>query len=187
MRRFWMVLALGLGLTAARAFAVDPENETSALLARKMAEKVRHELVMMPWLSVFDHIEFQTDGRTVKLTGAVHRPELKSEAENLVKRIEGVERVDNQIRVLPLSPYDDRIRIAAYRRLFSNPMLSRYAMGALPAIQIIVDNGNITLYGTVDSEAERNVAGILAGEIPGVFGVDNEITVAPHRTAKRKS
>lgn len=114
MKRFWMVLALGLGLTAARAFAVDPENGTSALLARKMAEKVRHELVMMPWLSVFDHIELQTDGRTVKLMGAVHRPELKSEAENLVKRIEGVERVDNQIRVLPLSPFDDRIRIAAY-------------------------------------------------------------------------
>lgn len=187
MKRFWIVLMLGAWATAAIASAQASDDGRQAAAAARLAEKVRHELVMMPWYGVFDHISFRTDGQTVTLMGAVHRPTLRDEAERRVKAIEGVQAVDNQIRVLPLSPMDDRIRLAAYRTLFSNPMLQRYALGALPAIQIVVDRGTLTLYGTVSSEAERNVAGILASGIPGVFEVRNEIVVAARAEHTRRS
>jgi osmotically-inducible protein OsmY len=114
-----------------------------------LAREVRHELVMLPYYSVFDWLEFQTqsDG-TVVLSGQVTRPTLKSDAENVVKRIEGVTNVVNRIEVLPLSPNDDRIRRAVYRSLFnSNSPLFRYGLGAVPSIHIIVRNGNVTLKG----------------------------------------
>lgn len=187
MKHRWTKVLLGLWAMAGLALAQARLMEASTAASKRMAEKVRHELVMMPWYGVFDHIRFSTDGQTVTLMGEVLRPTLRFEADNRVKAIEGVERVDNQIRVLPLSPMDDRIRLAAYRTLFSNPMLSRYSWGALPSLHLIVEHGNLTLYGTVASEAERNVAGILAGGIPGVFTVKNEITVQAPREAKRKS
>jgi len=143
----------------------------------RITREVRHELVMLPYYGVFDDLAFRVDGNTVTLMGAVTRPTLKSDAEHVVKDIEGVERVNNQIRVLPLSPMDDRIRMAEYRAIFSQPGLDRYAMQAVPPIHIIVDNGKVTLTGVVANEADKNLAGIKANGVSGVFAVNNNLRV----------
>lgn len=143
----------------------------------KITKEVRHELVMLPYYGVFDNLAYRVDGAKVTLFGQVTRPTLKSDAENVVKRIEGVERVDNEIEVLPLSPNDERIRRAVYRAIFSKPPLERYQMGAVPPIHIIVKNGNVTLIGVVSSEGDKNIAGLAANGVPGVFGVTNNLTI----------
>jgi hyperosmotically inducible protein len=145
--------------------------------ADKVAKEVRHELVTLPYYSVFDNLAYRVDGSKVTLFGQVTRPTLKSDAENVVKRVEGVTSVDNEIEVLPVSPNDDQIRRATYRAIFSKPELDRYAMGAIPSIHIIVKNGNVTLIGVVDSEMDRNIAGIAANGVSGVFKVDNQLQV----------
>ncbi len=139
--------------------------------------EVRHELVMLPYYSIFDDLAFRVDGSTVTLFGAVTRPTLKSDAENVVKRVEGVTRVVNNIEVLPLSPMDDRIRLATYRAIYGFGPLNRYALGALPPIHIIVKNGHVTLTGIVANDADRNMANIRANGVPGVFSVENELKV----------
>jgi hyperosmotically inducible protein len=143
----------------------------------KITKEVRHELVMLPYYGVFDNLAYRVDGAKVTLFGQVTRPTLKSDAENVVKRIEGVERVDNEIEVLPLSPNDERIRRAVYRAIFSKPPLQRYQMGAVPPIHIIVKNGNVTLIGVVSSDGDKNIAGLAANGVSGVFGVTNSLTV----------
>jgi hyperosmotically inducible periplasmic protein len=143
----------------------------------RITREVRHELVMLPYYGVFDNLTYRVDGNTVTLMGQVTRPTLKSDAENVVKNIEGVERVNNEIQVLPLSPMDDRIRIAEYRAIFSQPGLDRYAMQAVPPIHIIVNNGKVTLEGVVANEADKNLAGIKANGVAGVFGVTNNLRV----------
>jgi hyperosmotically inducible protein len=143
----------------------------------RIGREVRHELVMLPYYGVFDDLSYRVDGSTVTLMGHVTRPTLKSDAENVVKRIEGVRQVNNQIEVLPLSPSDDRIRIAAYRAIYSQPGLDRYALQAVPPIHIIVSNGNITLTGVVASQADKDMAGIRANGVPGAFAVKNELQV----------
>jgi hyperosmotically inducible protein len=134
---------------------------------------------MLPYYSLFDWLQFEVrpDG-AVTLTGEVTRPTLKSDAENVVKKIEGVEKVVNQIEVLPLSPNDDRIRRAVYRAIFNfNSPLFRYATVAVPSIHIIVKNGNVTLKGVVASPADSNLANIKANGVSGVFSVKNELSV----------
>jgi len=143
----------------------------------KIVKEVRHELVMLPYYGVFDNLAYRVDGGKVTLFGQVTRPTLKSDAENVVKRLEGVERVDNEIEVLPLSPNDDRIRLAVYRAVFSRPPLQRYQLGAVPPIHIIVKNGNVTLVGVVSNEGDKNIAGIAANGVPGVFSVTNNLAV----------
>lgn len=143
----------------------------------RIAREVRHELVMLPYYGVFDNLAFRVDAGTVTLLGQVTRPTLKSDAENVVKRIEGVDRVINEIQVLPLSPNDDRLRMQAYRTIYGDPALSRYALNAVPPIHILVDNGNVTLAGVVANEGDKNIAGIRANGVPGVFSVKNELQV----------
>jgi hyperosmotically inducible protein len=145
-----------------------------------LAREVRHELLMLPYYSVFDWLQYEVKGDgDVILQGQVTRPTLKSDAENVVKRIEGVNNVTNQIEVLPLSPNDDRIRLAVYRTLFNfNSPLHRYGLGAVPSIHIIVKNGNVTLKGVVSSEGDKNLANVRANGVSGVFSVKNELTVA---------
>ena len=143
----------------------------------KLVKEVRHELVMLPYYSVFDNLAYRVDGSRVTLFGQVVRPTLKSDAENVVKKVEGVTAVTNEIEVLPNSPNDDRIRRAVYRAIFSKAELDRYAMGAVPAIHIIVKNGNVTLVGVVSSEMDKNVANITANGVSGVFKVTNELGV----------
>ncbi len=143
----------------------------------RIAREVRHELVMLPYYGVFDNLLYSVNGSTVTLMGQVTRPTLKSDAENAVKHIEGVEKVNNQIQVLPLSPMDDRIRIAEYRGIYGQPPLDRYAMQAVPPIHIIVDNGRVTLEGVVASQADKDMAGVRANGVSGVFGVTNNLRV----------
>jgi hyperosmotically inducible protein len=143
-----------------------------------ITKEVRHELVMLPYYGVFDDLSYRVDGTNVTLFGAVTRPSLKSDAENVVKKIEGVTRVVNDIEVLPLSPNDDRLRLAVYRAVYGFTSLNRYALAAVPSIHIIVKNGNVTLVGVVSSTADKNTAGIQANGVAGVFSVKNELVVS---------
>lgn len=143
-----------------------------------LSQKIRHELVTLPYYNVFDNLSYRVDGNTVTLMGQVTRPTLKSDAENVVKRIPGVARLYNQIEVLPLSRFDDRVRLAVFRAIYSQPGLDRYALGAVPGIHIIVRNGSVTLEGVVDREMDRNMAGIRANGVFGVFSVTNNLRVA---------
>lgn len=143
----------------------------------KITREVRHELVMLPYYGVFDNLAYRVDGSKVTLFGQVVRPTLKSDAEHAVKKIEGVQTVDNEIEVLPLSPNDDQIRRAAYRQIYTKAPLQRYQMGAVPPIHIIVKNGNITLVGIVDNEGDKDLAGMAANGVPGSFKVTNELVV----------
>jgi hyperosmotically inducible protein len=149
----------------------------AASKSRTLSEEVRHELVMLPYYNVFDNLAYRVDGSTVTLYGQVTRPTLKSSAERVVRRIEGVDTVKNEIEVLPLSPFDNRVRVAVYRSIYSQPALSRYAMGVIPSIHIIVKNGDVTLKGVVANEADRNIANIMANSVSGVFSVTNELVV----------
>ena len=141
-------------------------------------KEVRHELVMLPYLSVFDNLEYKVDGTKVTLMGQVVRPALKEDAGRVVKSIEGVTEVDNQIQVLPPSPMDDGIRHAEFRAIYGFPALSRYAEGAIPQIHIIVNNGHVTLEGIVDNQGDKDIAGLRANTVPNVFSVTNNLQVA---------
>jgi hyperosmotically inducible periplasmic protein len=119
--------------------------------------------------------------------GQVTRPTLKSDAERVVKDIEGVEQVTNNIEVLPLSPNDDRIRLAAYRAIYGQTALNRYALNAIPPIHIIVNNGKLTLEGVVANEGDKNIAGIQANSVPGVFSVTNNLRVEGQEDTRSRS
>jgi hyperosmotically inducible protein len=144
----------------------------------QIAKEVRHQLVMLPYFGIFDDLGFTVNGGTVTLVGEVTQPVLKSDAGNVVKRVEGVTSVVNNIEVLPLSPDDDRIRRATYRVIYGDPALStRYGFQALPSIHIIVKNGHVRLEGVVANEGDRNIAGIRANSVPGAFSVENDLKV----------
>jgi hyperosmotically inducible protein len=154
-----------------------PQNPPSTKAQDRIVREVRHELLMLPYFGVFDYIAFKVDGGTVVLLGQVVRPSLKSDAENAIKRIEGVERIDNQIEVLPPSPMDDRIRLRLFRAIYQFPGMQKYALGVQKPIRIIVKNGRVTLEGVVDSEADKNLAGIRAKSVSGTFEVINNLQV----------
>ena len=168
-----------LAAIAAAAMPATAQNGTSGRSPAEMriAREVRHEIVMLPYLGVFDYIAFEVHGYDVKLTGWVTRPTLKSDAENVVKKIEGVQKVDNQIEVLPPSPTDDRLRLELYRAIYGFPALEKYALGVLKPIRIIVNNGRATLEGVVDSEADKNLVTLRANGVPGIFSVTNHLQV----------
>jgi len=153
-----------------------PARDTTAA-EDTIKREVRHELVMLPWYSVFDNLAYSVNGYRVTLVGQVTRPSLKSDAEAAVKKIEGVESVDNQIEVLPTSPNDDQIRRAEYRAIYSEPSLERYAEGAVPPIHIVVKNGHVTLEGVVASQADKDVANVQANTVPNVFSVTNNLAI----------
>jgi len=142
-------------------------------------KEVRHELLMLPYFSVFDNIAFQVDGGTVTLIGDVTQPVLKSDAENVVKHIEGVGQVVNKINVLPPAPMDNQSRVALYRAIYGFPSLEKYAMGVQKPIRIIVNMGKVTLEGVVDNQTDKDTAGIRANTVPGIFSVTNNLQVVP--------
>jgi len=160
-------------LVAAQAQKAVPERAVE-----RIQKEVRHEILMLPYFGVFDNISYKVEGYNVTLTGQVTRPTLKSDIGNVVKRIEGVEKVDNQIEVLPTSPMDDRIRLALYRAIYDYPALERYAMPVIRPIRIIVKNGNVTLEGVVDNAGDKNLANLRANGVSGVFSVTNHLEVA---------
>lgn len=161
------------GLIAAPGFVLASNGPAP----QTVNEKVRHELAMLPYLNVFDDLSFRVENGTVTLFGQVTRPVLKSDAANVVKHIEGVARVDNQIEVLPLSSFDNQIRLRAYRAIFGYTPLQRYGMGAIPSIHIVVKNGNVTLKGFVSTQMDKQLAYVRANGVPGVFSVDNQIQI----------
>jgi hyperosmotically inducible protein len=142
-----------------------------------LTREVRHELVTVPWYSVFDILQYKVTGNDVTLMGAVTNSTIKTDAENAVKHIEGVEKVDDQIEVLPPSPIDDQIRRAEYRAIYGQGTLSRYGLGSLQSIHIIVKGGHVTLEGNVDTEADKNAANIYANGVSGVLSVTNNLMV----------
>lgn len=167
-----IVIALACAALAAPMFLQAGSNP------KPLPEKVRHELTILPYYNVFDDLSFRVDGGTVTLYGDVTRPVLKSDAGRVVQRIEGVTQVVNNINVLPLSPLDWRIRRAEYRAIFAFGPMYRYALGAQPSIHIIVNNGNVRLEGVVSNQGDKNIAGIRANGVPGVFSVQNNLQVA---------
>jgi len=167
-----MVLASIL-LAASFAFATTPQP--------KSMEKVRKELASLPYYGVYDNLEYKIEGNTVTLYGQVLKPVTRSDAERRVARLEGVDRVVNNIEVLPLSGFDDSIRVREYRAIFRSGSLYRYAMGANPSIHIIVRNGKVTLEGVVANRMDSQLAYMAANGVPGVFSVTNNLRVESGR------
>jgi hyperosmotically inducible protein len=175
---------LAVALVASPVFAAKHDkNHNDAFMngdasENRLVRDVRHALVTLPYYGVFDDLAFRVDGNTVTLIGQVTRPTLKDDAERSVKKIEGVSRVNNEIEVLPLSPMDDQVRLAVYRAIYGDPALStRYGFRSLPPIHIMVKNGQVTLEGVVANEGDKNIAGIRANSVPGVFSVMNDLQV----------
>ncbi len=160
------------------AASVFGQDQTSGAGQTRIQKEVRHELLMLPYFGVFDNIEYQVNGDTVALLGSVTRPTLKSDAENVVKRIEGVNRVDNKIEVLPPSPMDDRLRLELFHAIYGYPSLEKYSLGVQKPIRIIVRNGHVELDGVVDNDADKNAAGLRANGVSGIFSVTNNLRVA---------
>lgn len=148
----------------------------------RIAREVRHELLMLPYYSLFDDLRYKVDNGTVTLLGSVINPTLKSDAQNVVKKIEGVQKVDNKIDILPPSTMDDRIRRETAQAIFSFDGLSRYGWEAAPSIHIIVKNGHVMLLGVVDNQSDKSAAGLRANGVPGVFSVDNQLQVASSKS-----
>ncbi|MCI0525136.1 MAG: BON domain-containing protein [Acidobacteria bacterium] len=168
-----------LSNTAATTAATQDKQKPRQNTREFLIKEVRHQLVLMPYYSLFDWFEFEIqDEDTVILRGQTIRPTLKSEAEARVREIEGVEKVINEIEVLPLSPNDDRIRRAVYRAIYNyNSPLFRYATQVVPSIHIIVKNGRVTLKGVVANKGDSDLANIKANGVSGVFEVKNELRV----------
>ncbi len=164
-------IGLGTILAASVMFGAG----TSA--PKPLEEKVRHELVMLPYYNVFDTLSFRVDNGTVTLFGSVTDPVVKHDAEGVVKKLEGVARVDNEIEVLPLSSFDNRVRYQTYFAIYGYGPLQRYGLGTQPPIRIVVKNGNVTLAGMVASEADKRLAFMRANQVPGVFSVTNDLQV----------
>src|SRR6266581_5652470 len=141
------IATFAVAQNAPSSMQLDPQaapmqrDQPSARSQERIEKEVRHELLMLPYFGVFDNIAYKVDGYNVTLLGQVTRPTLKSDAENVVKKIEGVEHVDNQIEVLPPSPMDDRLRRQLYRAIYGFPSLQRYSLGVQQPIRIIVKSG----------------------------------------------
>ncbi len=143
----------------------------------QLGRRVRHELVMLPYYGVFDNLAYSINGGTVTLYGQVVRPTTKSDAERRVKRLDGVSRVVNNIKVLPLSRVDDSIRTQTYRSIARMGGLYRYLQGGNPSLHIVVDHGHVTLEGVVSGSGDRNLAYMAANRVSGVFSVTNNLRV----------
>ena len=167
------LMTLTLGASGARAGSITNPSISA------IANQVQHELAMLPWYGVFDHLDYQVNGTEVTLNGQVisEHATTKDDAEKFVKSIPGVTKVVNNIEVLPPSPFDNQIRRAEYRAVFSQGDLGRYTLGAIPQVHIIVKNGHVSLEGVVMNQMDKNTAGIVANTVPGVFSVENHLQV----------
>jgi hyperosmotically inducible protein len=166
-----------VALVATSVIPVAAQREVPAQAVERIQREVRHEILMLPYYDVFDNITYAVSGYNVTLMGQVTQPTLKQDAENVVKHIEGVEKVVNQIEVLPVSPMDDGLRLRLYRAIYGFPALEKYAMPVIKPIRIIVKNGQVTLEGVVDSETDKNTANLRANGVSGVFSVTNHLVV----------
>lgn len=183
MRKQFLLPLLSIGLLAVPALWAQQKDHNDPYVRGPQGEshliqEVRHQLVMLPYYSIFDDLAFRIDGGTVTLMGQVTNPVLKSDAGNVIKHIEGVTQVNNQIQVLPLSPMDNQIRRAEFRAIYGDPEIGdRYGHMALPGIHIIVNNGHVKLEGVVANQGDKNLIGIRANTVPNVFSVENDLQV----------
>lgn len=177
MKKFFATMVLGLLVIAGSVLPAAANPNGAEADPAKTARKIRKELVTLPFYSVFDNLAFKYEDGVVTLLGQVSRPTLRKDAERVVERVAGVDQVINRIEVLPLSNFDDRIRIAVYRAIYRQPGLDRLALQAVPPIHIIVKNGNVTLEGVVPNKADATRAFIAANGVPNVFSVTNNLRV----------
>lgn len=177
MRRFFLLPFAIPILAAPLTLFAQSQRPISARAEERIRDEVRHQLLMLPYYNVFDDITYKVEGYNVTLMGAVTDPTLKSSAGNVVKRIEGVEKVDNRIEVLPVSKMDDQLRLRLFRAIYGYTALQRYDLSVQRPIRIIVKNGNVTLEGVVDNEADKNMVNIRANGVSGVFSVKNNLRV----------
>jgi hyperosmotically inducible periplasmic protein len=170
-----LLVMAGIAFEVPRANAgpvVDPT-------VSEIEHQVQRKITMLPWFGVFDNLQYQVNGTEVILSGQVtsEHDQTKYDAGRAVKSIAGVTNVVNNIEVLPLSTFDNQTRRAEYRAIFSNSNLGRYSMGAIPQLHIIVKNGHVTLEGVVMNQMDRDIAGIVANAVPGVFSVTNHLQI----------
>jgi hyperosmotically inducible periplasmic protein len=188
--RAFLALAIAAALSSPLgSFAANNDHNDAfvngAPNENRVAQEVRHRLVSLPYYGIFDDLAFRVDGGTVTLLGEVTQPVLKTDAERSLKGLEGVEHIVNEIEVLPLSPMDDQIRFAVYKAIYGDPALStRYGYRSIPPIHIIVKNGHVKLEGVVADQGDKNIAGIRANSIGGVFSVENDLQVEKGSTKK---
>jgi hyperosmotically inducible periplasmic protein len=169
--------AIFAGALAALVVALPSYASNGPGKSASVDERVRHALATIPYYNVFDDLSFRVDNGVVTLFGEVTQPVVKDDAGSSVKHIEGVTAVNNEIEVLPLSPFDNQIRRATYRAIYGYPALQRYAEGVVPAIHIIVKDGHVTLKGVVATEMDKQIAFMRANGVPNVFSVDNDLQV----------
>ncbi len=191
-------LAVGFAVLAG-VLAIPLAGRAQSVAAKETTMQVRRSLERLPYYGVFDFLAYSVDRGKVTLQGSVYNGATKTGAEMALKRVSGVDEVVNKIEVLPASPDDERIRWDTFFRLYTDDFLSRYAPGGpmaaryalqdfarFPgmqplgtyAIHIVVKNRRVTLVGVVDNESDKTLAGFRAREVPGTFGVDNELMVA---------
>jgi hyperosmotically inducible protein len=170
---FATAIAAGVGMMGVNLLAATNP------MPRTLEDQVRHEILMVPYIGVFDNLSYKVDNGVVTLTGQVTQPVRKSDVENAVKRIHGVTAVNDQIEVLPLSPMDDQIRVRTLRTLLRSAPLDKYFQGVQPGIRIIVKNGNVALDGVVLNNGDRQIAYMAANGVPGVFSVINNLQIEP--------
>lgn len=174
MKKIFATAILALMMLAVPSLA-NPADKASDY--DKTIKKIRKELVTLPFYSVFDNLSFKFEDGTVTLYGQVARPSLKGDAKRVVQKVAGVEDVVNKIEVLPLSNFDDRIRLATFRAIYRQPGLDRLSLQAVPPIHIIVKNGNVTLEGVVPTKGDATRAFIAANGVFGVFSVTNNLRI----------
>jgi hyperosmotically inducible protein len=179
-----LVPAFLLLMLAGAGFAQAPPRGTERYEAW-LSEEVRHQLVLLPWYSVFDNLQYQVKGSEVVLQGQAILDVTKKEAESRVKGIEGVTKVTNNIELLPASPNDERIRRATYRAIFGDPVLQKYSFGTVQPVHIVVKNGHVTLVGTVLNEGDKQLAEARAKGVSGVFSVTNNLRIENSQTTKK--
>jgi hyperosmotically inducible protein len=181
-----LFIALVLLVPAASILSAQQrQHPITQKAVQRIQKEVRHQLLLLPYFDVFDNLAFQVNGYNVTLLGQVTQPTLRDDAERAVKHIEGVEKVDNKIEVLPVSPNDDRLREQLYRAIYGYGPLQRYSLPPQKPIRIIVKNGHVTLEGVVDSEMDKNLANIQANGVPGVFSVVNHLQAPPNKSKKK--
>jgi len=169
--------ALLLSIAAITSASAPPPASQETKASQNLVREVRHQLLLLPYYTVFDNLAFKVDGDHVTLEGQVTNPTLKHDAETAVKSVEGISGVTNNIEVLPTSPMDDQSRRALYRAIYGDPQLSKYGWSSMPSIHIIVKSGHVSLEGVVDNDTDKNLAGLRANSVPNVFEVKNNLVV----------
>ena len=181
----FVAFALFFALATSSFALTTPADSGQGLERQQMQKRIRRELVTLPYYGVFDNLAYQVEGNTVTLSGQVVRPSTRSDAARRVAKLAGVGRVINNIEVLPLSPFDDRIRAQAYRSIFNAGGLYRYAMGANPSVHIVVKHGHLTLEGVVANGMDKQLAYFAANSVPGVFSVTNNLVAESEERSRR--